>query len=138
MLFRTLLAIALLAVCCNGQGGTVEERLKRKSGKGRRRRRLAACPTIYTADAVELEGTGGWNVWSASCSMSATHTVAADDTVKIKKSAAMVGELVIDRGSDTSGNNRHFMVFGTLEMEGVTLTGGYAAGVSSFCSLSSL
>ena len=132
MLFRTLLAIALLAVCCYGQEGTVENRLKRKSGKGRRRRRLAACPTIYTADAVELEGTDGWNVWSASCAMGSTHTVASGETVKIKKSASMSGELVIDRGA-TSGDNRHFIVKGSLEMEDVTLTGGYA--VSSFCSL---
>ena len=54
---------------------------------GSRRRLLAACPTIYTADASEVEGTDGWNVWSASCSMSATHTVASGNTVKIKKSA---------------------------------------------------
>ena len=90
---------------------------------------LPACPTIS-------EGSG-WNEWSASCSMSATHTVALGDTVKIKKSASMVGELVIDRGA-TSGDNRHFLVYGTLEMEDVTLKGGYAVGVSSFCSLSSL
>ena len=92
---------------------------------------LPACPAIKKGN--------DWNVWSASCSMSATHNVAEGETVKIKKSAAMVGELVIDRGSDTSfpGYNRHFMVKGTLEMEDVTLTGAYA-GVSSFCSLSSL
>ena len=105
---------------------------------GGRRRRLAACPTtIYKDDATQVGGTGGWNVWSASCAMSSTHTVNSGDTVKIKKSAAMVGELVIDRGSDTSGTNRHFNVYGTLEMEGVTLTGGYDS-VSSFCSLHSL
>jgi hypothetical protein len=69
--------------------------------------------------------------------MSAEHTVAAGETVKIKKSSPMVGELVIDRGA-TSGSNRHFIVRGTLEMEDVTLTGGYFASVSSFCSLHSL
>ena len=92
---------------------------------------LPACPTI-------AEGSG-WNEWSESCKMSATHTVAEGETVKIKKSASMVGELIIDRGA-TSGNNRHFKVQGTLKMEDVTLTGGYAGagGVSSFCSLSSL
>jgi len=108
MLFRTLFVIALLAVCCYGQGGTVEDRLKRKSGEGRRRR-LAACPTMYTADAVELQGTDGWNVWSASCDMGSTeentYNVASGKTVKIKKSASMVGELVIDRGSATGGYN---------------------------------
>ena len=86
------------------------------------------CPAIKNGN--------DWNEWSASCSMSATHNVAEGETAKIKKSAAMVGELVIDRGA-TSGTNRHFSVQGTLEMEGVTLTGGYTT-VSSFCSLSSL
>jgi hypothetical protein len=135
MLFRTLLVIALLAVCCYGQGGTVEDRLKRKSGEGRRRR-LAACPTMYTADAVELQGTDGWNVWSASCDMGSEYEVKSGKTVKIKKSASMVGELVIDLGSATGGYNRHFFVEveGTLEMEDVTLTGAYSALVSSFCS----
>ena len=98
--------------------------------------RLPECPAI-------VEGSN-WNVWSASCAMITSgdtfHNVALGKTVKIKKSAAMVGELVIDRGSDTSGNfNRHFHVQGSLEMEDVTLTGGYVgSGVSSFCSLSSL
>ena len=90
--------------------------------------RLPACPAI-------VEGSS-WNEWSASCRMSTTHTVASGDTVKIKKSAAMVEELIIDRGA-TSGNNRHFFVQGSLEMEDVTLTGGYTT-VSSFCSLYSL
>ena len=92
------------------------------------RRRLAACSSISTS---------GWNEWSASCSMSTTHSVAEDETVKIKKSASMVGELIIDRGA-TSGVNQHFIVYGALEMEDVTLTGGYDTGVSSFCSLHSL
>ena len=83
---------------------------------------LPACPAIVKGN--------DWNEWSASCSMSTTHTVESGDTVKIKKSASMVGELVIDRGSATSGNNRHFLVEGRLEMEDVTLKGGYA--VSSF------
>jgi hypothetical protein len=132
MLFRTLLAVALLAVSCNGQGGTVEERLKRKRGKGRRRR-LAACPTIYTDDHDSLKDTDGWNVWSASCDMGSDYIVNSGKTVKIKKSSSMSGELVIDRGA-TSGYNQLFFVQGTLEMEDVTLTGGYH-GVSSLCSL---
>ena len=100
---------------------------------------LPECPPIYTADHAYLKDTDGWNVWSASCAMITSgdtfHNVALGKTVKIKKSASMVGELVIDRGSDTSGSsNRHFGVdnTGTLEMEDVTLKGGYA--VSSFCS----
>ena len=120
----------------------IGRRLKRMSTGmveiGGRRRRLAACPTtIYKDVTSQVEATGGWNVWSASCDMSTTHVVLSGETVKIKKSAAMLGELVIDRGSDTSGfGNRHFLVYGTLEMEDVTLKGGHA--VSSFCSLSSL
>jgi hypothetical protein len=62
--------------------------------------------------------------------MSATHTVGSGETVKIKKSSSMVGELIIDRGA-TSGFNRHFFVQGALEMEDVTLAGGYYS-VSSF------
>jgi hypothetical protein len=58
--------------------------------------------------------------------------VGSGDTVKIKKSLSMLGELVIDRGATDGNTNRHFVVFGTLEMEDVTLTGGHA--VSSFCS----
>ena len=87
--------------------------------------------TIYTADDTQVQATDGWNEWSASCIMSSQHTVASGATVKIKKSASMSGELVIDRGA-TSGENRHFLVYGTLEMEDVTLKGAYA--VSSFCS----
>ena len=87
---------------------------------------LPACPAIKKGN--------DWNEWSASCSMSTMYIVAEGNTVKIKKSASMVGELVIDRGA-TSGINRHFLVYGTLEMEDVTLTGGYFASVSSFCSL---
>ena len=98
---------------------------------------LPACPTIYTADDDNLKVTDGWNVWSASCAMSSKYNVVvqngAGKTVKIKKSPSMSGELVIDRGSDTSTlYNGHFDVEDTctLELEDVTLTGGYA--VSSF------
>ena len=84
-----------------------------------------SCPTMYTADDDRLKDTDGWNVLSESCEMGSTHTVKSG-TVKIKKSASMVGELAIDRGSDTSGINRHFLVYGTLEMEDVTLKGGHA------------
>ena len=88
---------------------------------GGRRRRLASCPNI--------EEGSSWNVWSASCAMGTTHRVESGETVKIKKSSSMSGELIIDRGA-TSGHNRHFTVDGTLELEAVTLKGGYA--VSSF------
>ena len=102
----------------------IGRRLKRMSTGmveiGGRRRRLAACPNIK-------EGSS-WNVWSASCAMGTTYTVASGKTVKIKKS--MSGELVIDRGATSGDSNQHFSVYGTLEMEDVTLKGGHA--VSSF------
>ncbi len=74
---------------------------------------LPPCPNI-------VEG-NDWNEWSASCSMSTTHKVALSKTVKIKKSAAMSGELIIDRGA-TNAPKRHFLVSGTLEMEDVMLS----------------
>ena len=122
-------------------------KLKRRRRRGAvvsgvRRRRLDACPTIYTADDDRLKGTGGWNVWSESCVMSTTFTNAVTITidevdgiflakiVKIKKSSSMSGELVIDCETTCGTNCRHFYVEGTLELEDVTLKGGYA--VSSF------
>ena len=91
---------------------------------------LPACPPIFVADDDHLKDTDGWNVWSASCAMETSggtfYVVATGKTVKIKKSPSMSGELIIDRGSDTSGNgNRHFWVDGTLELEDITLTGGH-------------
>jgi len=101
---------------------------------------LPACPTLYTADASEVEGTGGWNVWSESClfiEVNYNQYTRKDKyhvwkTVKIKKSSSMLGELVIDRGATSGDHSRHFWVQGTLELEDVTLKGGHA--VRSFCS----
>ena len=90
---------------------------------------LVPCPTIYTADAAEVQATGGWNVWSTDCKMSSTYNVQAGTTVKIKKDPTMDSkQLIIDRGGATSGSNRHFVVAGALaalEMEDVTLKGGF-------------
>ena len=78
---------------------------------------LPACPAI-------VEGSS-WNEWSASCFMSATHTVAEDKMVKIKKNTSMSGELVI-HGQDA---RRLFRAYrSTLELEDVTLKGGYLSG----------
>ena len=112
-------------------------KLKRRRRRGAvvsgvRRRRLAACPPIYTADDDRLKDTGGWNVWSESCVMGSSYNVLSGKTVKIKKSSSMSGELIIDRGATSGDENRHFKVQGTLELEDITLKGGYA--VSSFCS----
>ena len=95
------------------------------------RRRLATCPTtIYKVGNAQVAGTDGWNEWSESCVMGNTHAVGSTETVKIKKSSSMSGELVIDRGATSESYNRHFLVYGTLELEDVTLKGGHA--VSSF------
>ena len=89
-----------------------------------------ACPWIYTAGDVHLKDTDGWNVWSESCKRSLHFVTGYGKTVKIKKSSSMSGELVIDRGATSESYNRHFLVYGTLELEDVTLKGGHA--VSSF------
>ena len=95
------------------------------------RRRLATCPTtIHKVGDTQVAGTDGWNEWSESCVMGNTHAVSSGDTVKMKKSSSMSGELVIDRGATSGNANQHFTVKGTLEMEDVTLKGGH--GVSSF------
>ena len=98
------------------------------------RRRLATCPTtIYKVGDTQVAGTDGWNEWSESCLMGNTHAVGSTETVKIKKSSSMSGELVIDREATSGLSNRHFDVRGTLELEDITLKGGHA--VSSFVSL---
>ena len=91
---------------------------------------LPACPAI--------EEGSDWNIWSASCAMG-THNfnvypskvISSGQIVKIKKSSSMSGELVIDREA-TSGNDRHFVVSGTLEMEDITLQGGSTVSSVSF------
>ena len=92
---------------------------------------VEACPTFLYADDDALAGTDGYNVLTASCTMGSDMTVANGKTLKIKKDPSVVGEISIDRQA-TSGRNRHFNVYGNLEMEGVTLKGGYT--VSSITS----
>ena len=87
-----------------------------------RGRRLGACDFKLSDDA-SLVATDGWNVLSESCVLGSTITVTK--TMKVKKNPSVSGPVVIDRQA-TSGNNQHFSVSGgNLEMEGVTLTGGY-------------
>ena len=98
---------------------------------GVRRRRLTACPTIYSTEEyctdaggntwTCLTDTNGWNEWSASCVMGSQYSF-EEVTVKIKKSSSMSGELIIEM------NNNHFALTNSaLELEDVTLTGGSAA-----------
>ena len=58
-------------------------------------------------------------------------------TMKVKKDPSVSGPVVIDRQATSGYKNRHFLVNGgSLEMEGVTLTGGYTVSffvASSVC-----
>ena len=87
-------------------------------------RRLAACD-LKLAD--QLSATGGFNVLSANCTMGSNFYVYSGETLKIKKDPLMIGELIIDRQATSASKGRHFVVDGTLLVEGVTLTGGYEA-----------
>ena len=99
---------------------------------------LPACPTIYTADATEVAGADGWNVWSASCVLASDYVVgqrygSSVVVVKLKKDPSMTGELVIDRRGDVN-KGRHFVVYDTFEIEGLTLTGGTGECSENHCS----
>ena len=93
---------------------------------------VEACPTFLYADDDALAGTDGYNVLTASCTMGSDMTVATGKTLKIKKDPSVVGEISIDRQATSANKGRHFYVQGNLEMEGITLKGGYA--VSSISS----
>jgi len=96
-----------------------------------RGRRLGSCDLKYS-DHSDLVSTGGWNVWSASCELSSQSTV-RKATLKLKKDSAMGGELVVDRQATSVSTGRHFWVRtqGILEVDGITLTGGYGKSVRS-------
>ena len=86
---------------------------------------VEACPTFLYADDDALAGTDGYNVLTASCTMGRDMTVATGKTLKIKKDPSVVGEISIDRQATSGNRGRHFLVYGNLEMEGITLKGGY-------------
>ena len=88
------------------------------------RRNLVACPTFLFADDDALAGTDGYNVLTASCTMGSV-TVGSGKTLKIKKDPSVVGEIVLDRQATSANKGRHFYVYGTIVMEGITLKGGY-------------
>ena len=93
-----------------------------------RGRRLVACDFKFSD---ELGSTGGWNVLSESCVLGSEIDVGSGKTMKVKKDPSVSGPVVIDRQA-TSGNSRHFLVNGgNLEMEGITLKGGYAVSFIS-------
>ena len=95
-----------------------------------RGRRLVACD-LKESGHLDLVSTGGWNVLSESCVLGSQINVGSGKTMKVKKDPSVSGPVVIDRQA-TSGNNRHFYVLnGNLEMEGITLKGGYAVSFIS-------
>jgi hypothetical protein len=94
-----------------------------------RGRRLVACD-LKESGHLDLVSTGGWNVLSESCVLGSQINVGSGKTMKVKKDPSVSGPVVIDRQA-TSGNNRHFLVYGNLEMEGITLKGGYAVSFIS-------
>ena len=91
-----------------------------------KRRNLVACSTFLFADDAALSGTDGYNVLTASCTMGSDMTVGSGKMLKIKKDPSVVGEIVLDRQATDENRGRHFLVLGTIVMEGITLKGGYA------------
>jgi hypothetical protein len=95
------------------------------------RRRLAACAEFKFDDDSSL--VDGWNVLSASCEMASDFTVPTGKTLKIRKNPLVTETVVLDRQGSSSSRGRHFIVDGgTLEMEGLTLTGGYGNSASNY------
>ena len=99
------------------------------------RRRLGSCSALANADDSSLAASGGWNVWSASCELSSQRTVSGA-TLKLKKDPAMgEDQLMVDRQATSVSPGRHFFVRtqGILEVDGITLTGGYGSVRSPLC-----
>ena len=100
-----------------------------------RGRRLGAC-NFKLSDDPSLASTDGWNVLSESCVLGDqfgyANSIKSGKTLKVKKNPLVSGPVVIDRQATSSNQGQHFYVYeGSLEMEGVTLKGGYS--VSFFC-----
>ena len=118
----------------------------------------AACSDVTTctafvcdlkfSDDPSLASTDGWNVLSESCMLgsgtnngipvSISYPIKSGQTLKVKKDTLVSDPVVIDRQATISNPGKHFSVEGKLEMEGVTLTGGFTVSfffVSSFFSV---
>ena len=88
---------------------------------------LPLCVFVLSDDA-SLSGTDGYNVLTESCYMTSTFpSISSGQTLKIKRDDSVVNEIVIDRGGAIPAlSGRLFNVYGgALEVEGVTLTGGF-------------
>ena len=93
------------------------------------RRLVASCPTFLYANDVALAASNGWNLLSVSCTLGAQIEVnGAGKRMKIKKDPSAEGVVEVDRQATSENKGRHFYVVNgaVLEVEGLTLTGGYA------------
>ena len=70
----------------------------------------------------------GVNYVSARCAVGADTSVNSGETYKVAKDPGVSGEVVLDREATSADRGRFFQVNsgGTLEVTGLTLTGGYA------------
>ena len=100
-----------------------------------RGRRLGACDFKLSDDA-SLVATDGWNVLSESCVLGSKITVGSGKTMMVRKDLLVSDPVIIDNrydvGSGTGGGLIFHLNAGSLEMVGVTLTGGSIA-VSFVC-----
>ena len=87
------------------------------------------CPTFLLADHADLAASDGWNLLSVSCYLGAEISVnGAVRRMKIKKHPSAVGVVEVDRQATSENEGRHFNISSgaALEVDGLTLTGGYA------------
>ena len=106
------------------------------------RRLVASCPTFLYADHDDLAASNGWNLLSVSCTLGTQINVnGAGKRMKIKKDPSAEGVVEVDRQATSENKGRHFNVQNgaVLEVEGLTLTGGYeyVRFLFFFCSSSS-
>jgi len=95
------------------------------------RRLVGNCPTFLYDDDLALDTSNdGWNLLSVSCNLAAiTYVNGAGKKMKIKKHPSAVGAVVVDRQATSENKGSHFQVYGegVLEVDGLTLTGGYSS-----------
>ena len=92
------------------------------------RRLVESCPTFLYDDDDALNASGGWNLLSVNCTLGAEIVLnEAGKRMKIKKDPSAVGAVVVDRQATSENPGQHFQVYSgaALEVEGLTLTGGY-------------
>ena len=92
------------------------------------RRLVENCPTFLLANDQALVASDGWNLLRVSCTLGTEIVVnGAEKRMKIKKDPSAVGVVEVDRQATNDNRGRHFHVEngGALEVDGLTLTGGY-------------